>query len=425
LGAVIALHISTRSGGLALGGGSAAVLTEIGRVAGLIGTYFSALVVLLAARIPVIEREVGQDRLVRWHRFLGPYAIWLIGAHFVFILFGYAGTVKTGVVSQMWEFVAHVRWLLPATVGFWLFVLVGITSYKQVRRRMKYEVWWVTHLYIYVGILLAFMHQVELGQAFVRHFAAKVFWLLLIVGSLGVLVLFRWLVPLARSQSMGLKVARVVRESEDTISLWISGKNLERLRAKGGQFFAWRFMTPELWWHSHPFSVSASPRSDMLRITIRDLGDTSRALASLPVGTRVIAEGPYGVFTAESRHSDKVLLIAGGVGITPIRAVLEDLPAKADVYLLYRVPDRKSLVLWEELDKIAAARPNTTVRYLVGSRREHPIDARTLAHMVPQVSVRDWYVCGPHPLVNAARTAAEVLGVPASRVHHEEFAFLP
>ena len=224
---------------------------------------------------------------------------------------------------------------------------------------------------------------------------------------------------------MGLRVDRVVRESDDTISIWIAGTGLKRLRAKGGQFFSWRFMAPGLWWHSHPFSVSASPQPDMLRITIRDLGDTSRALSQIAAGTKVIAEGPYGVFTADARHGEHVLLIAGGVGITPIRAVLEELPEQTDVHLIYRVPDRKSLVLWEELDQIASTRPHTTVRYLVGSRREHPVDARTLAQMVPQVSRRDWYVCGPQPLVNAVRTAAEVLGVPKERVHHEEFAFLP
>lgn len=425
LGAVIALHIATRPHGQVLGGGSGAVLTEIGRVTGLVGTYLSVLVVLLAARIPLIEREVGQDRLVRWHRILGPYAIWLIGAHVSFTLTGYAATVRVGVFAQLWQFVTQVRWMLPAVVGFWLFVLIGVTSYKQVRRRMKYEVWWVTHLYIYIGIVLAFMHQVEMGQAFATHRLAKVFWLALIGGSLGFLVLFRWVVPLARSRSTGLRVAQVVRESDDTISIWVSGKNLDRLHTKGGQFFAWRFMAPGLWWHAHPFSISASPRPDMLRITVRDLGDTSRALATLAEGTRVVAEGPYGVFTADSRHGEHVLLIAGGVGITPIRAVLEDLPEQVDVHLIYRVPDRKSLVLWEELDRIASTRPNTTVRYLVGSRREHPIDARTLAQMVPQVSRRDWYVCGPAPLVNAVRTAAEVLGVPAQRIHHEEFAFLP
>lgn len=425
LGAVIALHISTRSGASVLGSSSAAVLTEIGRVSGLLGTYASALVVLLAARIPLIEREVGQDRLVRWHRLLGPYAIWLIALHVVFIVTGYAATVKIGVFAQMWEFVTKVRWLLPAAVGFALFALIGITSYKQVRRRMRYEVWWVTHLYIYIGILLAFMHQVELGQAFATHRIAKIFWAVLIIGSLATLFVFRWLAPVVRSQAMQLRVANVVRESDDTISVLISGKALAKLRAKGGQFFAWRFMTPNLWWHAHPFSVSASPRDDMLRITVRDLGDTSRALAELPIGTKVVAEGPYGVFTADARHSDKVLLIAGGVGITPIRSVLEDLPADVDVFLIYRVPDRKSLVLWQELDEIATARPNTTVRYLVGSRREHPIDARTLAQMVPQVSVRDWYVCGPQPLINAVCVAAEVLSVPAERIHREEFAFLP
>ena len=423
LGAVLALHFTSR--GATAPANSAAWLTEIGRIAGLVGTYLSALVVLLAARIPVIEREVGQDTLVRWHRVTGPYAIWLIVVHVIFTLLGYAGITGSGPLAQLWRFITDVRWMLPAVVGYALFLLIGITSYRQVRRRMRYEVWWVTHLYIYIGILLAFMHQVEMGQAFVTHPLAKAFWIALIIGSLAVLAWFRWLLPVVRSRAAGLEVESVVRESADTISIFIRGTGLSRWRTRGGQFFAWRFLTRGLWWHAHPFSISASPTDNRLRITVRDLGDTSRALAELAPGTKVIAEGPYGVFTADARSSEHVLLIAGGVGITPIRAVLEDLPATTDVQVIYRVPNRESLILWQELDQLASQRPHTSVRYLVGSRREHPIDARTIAQMVPQASRRDWYVCGPQPLVNAVRAAAEVLGVPAERVHHEEFVFLP
>ncbi|HCK79830.1 MAG TPA: hypothetical protein DHW34_07435, partial [Actinobacteria bacterium] len=219
LGAVLALHFAAR--GHAAPNGAAGWLTEVGRISGLVGTYLAVLVVLMAARIPVIEREVGHDRLVRWHRLTGPWSIWLIVMHFITTLLGYSALTRTGALAQLWSFIVHVRWMLPAVVGYALFVMVGVTSYKQVRRRMRYEVWWVTHLYIYVGIVLAFMHQVKMGQAFMVHPLAKVFWLALIGGSLACLVWFRWVLPVARSQSMGLKVARVVRESDDTISIWV------------------------------------------------------------------------------------------------------------------------------------------------------------------------------------------------------------
>ena len=98
----------------------------------------------------------------------------------------------------------------------------------------------------------------------------------------------------------------------------------------------WRFLTRELWWQAHPYSLSALPQPPYLRFTVKGLGDSSRALAQLRPGTRVAFEGPYGAFTDHARLSDGVLLVAAGVGITPLRALLEDLPAHADVVVIVR-----------------------------------------------------------------------------------------
>src|SRR6266702_7264712 len=115
------------------------------------------------------------------------------------------------------------------------------------------------------------------------------------------------------------------------------GRHVEELNAEAGQFFRWRFLARGLWWASSPYSLSAPPRRDRLRITVKAAGDHSHALRRLKPGTRVIAEGPYGAMTGAARSRSKVLLIAGGVGITPLRALLESLPAApGDLTLIYR-----------------------------------------------------------------------------------------
>ena len=419
LGLVVGIQLATRSPLT----GAGALLMELGRWCALLGTYGALLVVILVARIPVLERSVGLDRMVTYHRRLGPAVIALIGAHVVLVTLGYAASESVSALAETWTFLTTYAWLLPAATGFALMVTAGVTSWRVARRRMRYETWWVTHLYLYLAIALAYMHQVTLGQQFITHAWARQIWMALYVVTFGSLLLFRVVLPVARSLRHGLRVHAVVRESKDTVSVWISGRDLDRLDVHGGQFFGWRFLTPQMWWQSHPYSLSAGPDPRYLRITVRDLGDHSRSLARLRPGTRVVAEGPYGVFTADSRHGDRVVLVAGGVGITPMRAILDDLPATVQADVLFRAPKPQALVLHGELDKIAAARPGVRVRYLVGRRRDYPIDARTLLHLVPDVQSADVYVCGPESLIHSVREAAEVLGIPPHRVHHEAFSF--
>ena len=419
LGLVVGIQLATRS---PLSGGGA-LLTELGRWSGLLGTYGALLIILLVARIPVLERSVGLDRMVMWHRRLGPAVLVLILAHVVLITAGYAASEAVSYLSETWTFASTYSWLLPAMAGLALMVMAGVTSWRVARRAMKYETWWITHLYFYLAIALAYLHQITLGQQFVTHRWARWIWIGMYVVTFGLLIAYRIAAPVLRSRRHDLRVHSVSRESKDTVSVWMSGRDLDKLRARGGQFFGWRFMTRDMWWQSHPYSLSAGPDNAFLRITVKDLGDHSRSLARLKPGTRVVAEGPYGVFTADARHGDRVVLVAGGVGVTPIRALLDELPQKVSVDVLFRAPRPEALVLRKELDAIAAARPQVRVRYLVGSRHDYPINARTLAYLVPDIAAADIYVCGPSQLVDTVVEAGHHLGIEPHRIHHEAFSF--
>ena len=401
---------------------SAGLLTLLGRVCGMVGTYGIVITLFLIARIPWLEREVGLDKTVWWHRKIAPYALFLILGHVIFIVLGYAMTAQTSAISEMWNLIRHTRWILPATAGFLLFMTAGVTSYKRARSRMSYETWWVIHLYTYLAVALSYAHQVLLGNAFIQHPLAARLWLIFTLTAVGSILVFRWILPVVRGLRYQLRVHAVVNEGPGVVSVWMKGRKLNKMVAAGGQFFSWRFMTPDMWWHAHPYSLSAPPNENFLRITVKDLGDHSAALAHIKPGTRVIAEGPYGAFTASRRHGDRVVLIAAGVGITPIRAVLEELPPLAHVDVLYRARVAEDIVLKRELD-VLSERPNTNVKYLVGSRKDHPMDARTLLRLAPHIKTSDVYICGPHQMTNAIRHAVEVIGVPQSHIHDEAFAF--
>jgi ferredoxin-NADP reductase len=211
------------------------------------------------------------------------------------------------------------------------------------------------------------------------------------------------------------------------VSVFITGRNFDWLRAEPGQFFRWRFLTRELWWQSHPYSLSAMPQPDLMRITVKARGDHSGSLASLQPGTRIIAEGPYGAFTP-AVTGRRMLLIAGGVGITPIRAMFAALPRRmqADgITLLYRASHPRDVVFSRELDAIAADR-NAALRYLIGSREElgfDPLDAEHLRQTVPGLHRCEAYVCGPAGMTEAAVGSLIAAGVPRRRIHRESFDF--
>jgi len=420
LGVVVAIELLTRSSL----GGPGALLTDAGRWAALVGTYASLLLLVLVARVPLLERAVGLDRLMTWHRILGPVALLLIAAHVVLITAGYAADASMSYLAQSWSFLTTYSWMPAAIAGVVLMMVGGVTSWRVARRRMKYETWWVTHLYFYLAIALAYLHQVTYGQQFVDHAWARSTWIGLYVGTATLLLVYRVGAPVWQSLRMDLRVHAVQRESHDTVSVWIAGRGVDRLRLRGGQFFGFRFLTRDGWWQSHPYSVSAGSSPQYLRITVKDLGDHSRGLASLRTGTRVVVEGPYGIFTADDRRTDRVVLVGGGVGVTPVRAILDDLPDHVEIDFLYRAHRREDLVLRRELEAIAAHRGGRMrLRYLVGSRRDYPINARTLQHLVPDIASCDVYTCGPGPLVDAVVEAAHVLGMPDEQVHHEAFSF--
>jgi predicted ferric reductase len=356
------------------------------------------------------------------HRTVAPYSLFLILAHVIFTTISYAQAEEHSVLGQLWDLITKSAWMMPATAAFVLMMGLGVMSYRKIRNKMKYETWWVAHLYFYIAVALSFGHQVALGPMFVAHPYQRYFWTALYLFVLAAVVTARIILPLSLSRKHDLRVAAVVPESPGVVSVYVSGVDLDLLKARGGQFFQWRFMTRDWWWQAHPYSLSASPNESWLRITVKDLGDQSRMLHALRPGTRVVAEGPYGVFTAGARHGESVAAFAAGVGITPIRAVLEDLPDGTAVTLVYRVPDVASAPLRHELEEMVTTR-GWRLHYLQGPRHLHPIGADYLRQLVPGLRSTDVFICGPESYTDAVLEAVRDVGVPDHRIHHEVFVF--
>lgn len=402
------------------------LLTSAGRVLGLLAAYLLLVLVALMARVPLLEHRVGSDVLTRFHRALGEYTVSLALGHALLIILGYAYTAHTNPVSEAVTLELDYPDVLMATAALALLLWVGIVSARAVRRRMAYESWYYIHLYVYLAIALAFSHEFADGAEFSSSARNRMLWVTAHVVVAAALVCFRILLPLYRSLRHDVRVEAVVHESPGVVSVHMTGRDLRRLRIESGQFLRWRFLDRGHWWQSHPYSVSAAPEDRRLRITVKDLGDASRSLSALRPGTKVWFEGPYGAFTArrlDPGRSGKVLLIAGGAGITPLRALFESLPRGGGrAVLLYRASHPSQLVLYRELTEIARER-GFGLFPLVGPRGEgpDPFSAAELLRLVPDLTEREVYLCGPPGLVRAARHGLRRAHVPFRHIHVESF----
>lgn len=242
---------------------------------------------------------------------------------------------------------------------------------------------------------------------------------------LGLLLSFRVVRPAVFAWRHRLRVEEVVREGPDVVSVYISGRHLDRLAARGGQFMIWRFLTAGRWWQAHPFSLSRAPDGRTLRITVKAVGDYSKALAALPVGTRVLADGPFGRFTLAARRCPHTVLIAGGIGVTPVRCLLEELPDGGEIHLIHRAVTETDLVLREEIIELARTK-EAAVHHVLGDHRApgaaRLLSAEHLLELAPTVGVSDVFLCGPPRMMAHVTASLHALGVPSRHIHSERFA---
>ena len=402
------------------------LLTGIGRLTGLLGAYLALVQVILLARLPALERLVGFDRLTIWHRWNGHVCIDLIVAHVIFTVWGYSLLDKIGAASELSTMLGGGIYpgMITATIGTGLLIAVVATSLVIARRRLRYEWWYAVHLMAYAGIALAWFHEIPTGNEFVLQRAATDYWRALALLAIAIVVVWRVLVPLAGMFRYRLRVAELAVEGPGVVSLRITGRNLERLGAHAGQFFLWRFLARRAWGTAHPFSLSAAPDGGSLRITVKGLGDHTARIAQIEPGTRVLAEGPFGVFTDERRRGEKAVLIAGGIGITPIRALAETM--KGDLIVLYRVMAEQDVIFRAELDALAAA-GKFVVHYLVGDHNGDGRDLLAPAHLlrlVPDLTERDVFLCGPPAMTALIRKNVHAARVPRRQIHAERFALI-
>jgi len=399
------------------------VVEEVGRVTGLIATVLLLVQVALASRAPWIERTIGHDHALVVHSKLGKLAFLLLLAHATLLTISWGVPEGRDIPAQTVYFVTHEKWIGLSVLGLVVFLVVVLTSVTAARRRWPYETWHAIHLLAYAAIALSVPHQFTDGVTFVVSSFAAWFWIVLYTVAFGSLLVWRVIIPVRRVFTNRLTVNHVDRHADGSLSVIMTGRTVNRMKAQAGQFMLWRFWTRDLWMTANPYSLSASPAPHAMRITVKPLGNHSAALADLRPGTRVSVAGPYGVFHHGSRVGRGLVLAGAGIGITPVRALLETADPAESVTVIVRARSEAQAPLLDEIRDLCVARGAELYEFY-GRRAGGwaPVGfGGTLRDLVPGLERADLFVCGPIDWADAMAADAIAAGMPQAAVHREKF----
>ena len=409
-------------GSLASGGVDTAL--AISRLSGLMAALAALGGLVLTARPAWLERGAGLDRMISWHRITGITAVVGMAVHVAASLYaagGGFGHMRTGLVDLL-----GTDWFVAALVAAVLFAVVSLTSWRRIRTRMSYETWHMVHLAGYLAVALTFPHALFSGSTLNGSLVAGWWWVGLYAATTAIILFSRVGGIAGSALRPRTSIRRIIPEAPGVGSLIITGPGVDRLGARAGQFVGLRILTRDLWWQSHPYSLSAAPQPGTLRLTVKALGDASTRTLSVPRGTRVLLEGPYGVMTMDAAAGRRVLLIGCGVGLAPMRALLEDTtPAHAPL-VLARAHSAADLPLGREFDQLARERGGAMIP-ITGPRTTfpggNPFTAEALAANIGDLHQRAVFVCGPTSLQERVCRELERAGVPRDQIHSERFAW--
>ncbi len=412
------------SGELMLTGEINSQFLAISRLAGLLATQLALVQLILIGRIKWVESVFGLDKLSRIHKWNGYLVLSLIILHVILVTKAYSVFNGASYISQYVSFLIDYDDVFKAFLAYLILLGTVGLSITIIRRKLKYEYWYYVHILNYITFVLFVGHQLELGMSS-QSSTFQLYWLATYIFTAGHISWFRFIKPILNFTKHEFTISKVQTEGPAT-SIFISGKNLNTFKRQAGQFMILRFIQKSFWYEAHPFSLSWGADNEQLRITAKNLGDYTAKMPLLKVGTKVLIDGPHGVFTSSKIKKEKVLMIAGGIGITPIRSLVEELAGTIDLTIIYSVKTQAEAILLSELKNIKSQRAFNLIEIYsaekVAGSEFGMLDKVKLNSLVPDLKDRDVFLCGPPPMMNALKIAMQELGLPNKQLHWERFA---
>jgi len=396
------------------------------RLFGLLATYCALMQFIAMGRIGWLEPIFGLDRLAIFHRRNGVATISFILLHSSLMALTHP-LLTGGSVDLLGVLQLPYVWL--AAVAEVLFILtVGLSIYI-VRKHLKFETWYAVHLLNYVAIALIPWHQLTNGGDFLTNQTFANYWIALYLFTAACVLYWRFAKVFLQFVRHRFVVQKVVKETPTATSVYITGHNMDGFTARGGQFVLVRFLDAQRWTQEHPFSLSRLPDGKTIRLTIRQLGDFTNTVPDIAPGTHVAVSGPFGAFTHRQRRTQKLLYIVGGIGITPIRSMVEEqanMGERDNAIMLYGNRTEADTIFLDEL-YVLASKTGLQLHNVLSDQKDYQgetgfIDQEKIIRLVPDVKERDVFLCGPPPMMWGIMDQLKVLGVPPEQIHYERFA---
>jgi len=389
-------------------------LKHLNHLAAVLGFIFFFFQFVLSAKIQWIEKGFGLDRMLALHRIFGRLALSLLTLHFLALL-------SFELLEFGRFFFFFFRWLgLVVLVGIFITALVA-SKYKALR--IPYETWKNIHRVNYVLFPVVLPHVFYNAEP-----GSSLYYLWIAFTVVFAAILLHKLVRFMILKRQPYEVTRVKPENDQTWSIYFQGPPLDY---QPGQFMHVRLMREGKLFPSHPFTISSSPTWEELAITPKELGDFTQTLDRTKPGDQALIDAPYGIFSFLNYPKDDLVFIAGGIGITPFMSMLrymKDKKIEKNVILFWANKSEQELLFTGELKTMEKELKSLNLVFVMSRQEDWPgekgrVDGKLIQKYVSDLTVPDYYVCGPPAMSKAVIAELQTLGIKRRQIHHELFEF--
>ncbi|MCA9390227.1 ferric reductase-like transmembrane domain-containing protein [candidate division WWE3 bacterium] len=396
----------------------------LGKALGFLGITSLVVQFVLGSRITWLERGVGLDRMMRWHKVNAKLATLFLVIHPGLVFFG--PLLQAGVkLGEIMNFVS-VGILLGDAALILIFIIL-VTSLYSTKIKLSYERWKWVHKLVYGVIILGFLHSFNVGTEILLKNALFYWWVLLGLSALYA-VAYRYLWRPYQHKQSQYTVTNIIQETP-TVRTFMLSPIQKKLQYMAGQFAFVRIHAQDLSDEEHSFTISSSPKDEHLSFSIKESGDYTSQLGNVKEGDVFQVEGPYGVF---SNHDMKgpFLFIAGGIGITPIRSMLRTmafLENTEKATLLYANRNMEEIAFYDELEKLQQDHDWFKLVHILSGEEKDGfykgyINADIIKNEMSDLKNVTIFLVGPPPMMDAVTKELLSLGVSKANIHTERFA---
>jgi predicted ferric reductase len=391
-------------------------LSSIGQVAGLVGLALFAVSLILSGRLKFLERFFGGlNNMYKVHHELGGYALILLVVHPLSLAISYGFTSLLKIIlfvlpdSSWQKSLGSVSFIL-------LFILLFITFYTK----LPYQIWKWTHKFLGLSFFLGGLHALFIGSDIARNHFLKYY--LIILCSVAVIVYFYRTVLFKFTVKRHRFTIQNISNINGIFQISLRPEK-EKLRFEAGQFVFISFEQRGFPSESHPFSIVSAQNEDVLQLGIKALGDFTKKLSDLKIGTVALIEGPFGVFSYKKAENKRRVWIAGGIGITPFISMAKTIQdGEYDVDLYYCVNNHEEAVFMNELRSISERNRSIQVIPWI-SKEKGFLNTESINQLSGNLVDKDYFLCGPPAMMKNIRKQLNSLNIPDTQIHSEEFAY--